>query len=165
MVAKQILKHYQVFAGLTDAELEKLTSLAVEREYEAGAIVCQEQDNADELMVLEEGKIALQMTLPTTQMQLGKKITVDVVTKDEIVGWSVVVEPYVNTLSAICLQRAKVIAIKGTKLRALLQDNNHMGYEMLKELIKFIASRLDDTRHLLVSERLLATKEELGKGI
>ncbi len=158
MLAKQVLRQCQVFATLTDAELEKIVSLAAEKEYEAGATICQERDTAEELFVIEEGKVALQTTFPMAQAQTGRKVTVDVVTRGEIAGWSVVVEPYIYTFTAICLQKAKLMAINGTKLRALLQDNNHIGYEVLKGLIKVIAARLDDTRHLLLSERLLTPK-------
>ncbi len=160
MTAKQALKKCPIFATLTSDELEKIANLAVDREYEAGTTVCQEQNGAEELLVLEEGKIALQMKLPVGQTQTGRKVTVDVVTKDEVTGWSVIIEPYVYTLTAICLQKSKVVAINGTKLRALFQNNNHMGYEVMKGLIKVVASRLDDTRQLLVSERLLAPKLE-----
>jgi CRP/FNR family cyclic AMP-dependent transcriptional regulator len=158
MVAKQVLRQCQVFATLTDAELEKIVSLGVEKEFEAGDTICQERDAAEELFVIEEGKVALQITLPMAQAQMGRKVTVDIVTRDEIAGWSVVVEPYIYTFTAICLQKAKLMTINGTKLRALFQDNNHIGYEMLKGLIKVIAARLDDTRHLLLSERLLTPK-------
>lgn len=161
MTIKQVLKECQVFAALTDAELEKIVSLAVEREYEVGATILGEGDSAEELFILQEGKVALQMTLPIAPAPMSRRVTVDVVTKSEVFGWAAIVEPYVYTFAAVCLQKTKVIAISGSKLRALLHDNHRIGYEVLKGLIKVVDSRLDDTRHLLVSERLLAPKPEL----
>ncbi len=54
MTAKQVLRECEVFAALTDAELEKIASLAVEKEYEAGTAIFEEGDSANELFVLQE---------------------------------------------------------------------------------------------------------------
>lgn len=156
MAIKQVLKECQICSALTDAELEKTASLAVEKEYEAGKAIFQEGDSAEEFFVLEEGKVAVQMTLPMTPATVSRKVTVDVMTKSEVLDWSAIIEPYVYTLTAVCLQKAKVLAISGSKFGWLLRDNPNISHEVLKGLIKVIASKLDDTRHMLVSERSLA---------
>lgn len=160
MTVKQVLHKCPVFATLTNDELAKIAALAVEREYEAGDTICWEHDTAEELLVLTKGKAALQMTLPDVPSQPSRQTTVDVTTTNEIAGWSVVVEPFVYTFTAICLQNTTVIAINGAKLRELFQSNNHIGYEVLKGLIKVVAGRLDDTRRLLLSERLQTPKSD-----
>ena len=154
MTAQQVLRECEVFSALTNAELEKVASSILEKEYEAGTTIFQEGDSAEELFVLQEGKVAVQMTLPKTQMQMSRRITVDVVTRNGVVGWSAIVEPFMYTLTAVCLQKVKVLSISGNKLRWLLQDDPKIGYGVMKGLIKVVASRLDDTRQLLVSERL-----------
>ena len=93
-------------------------------------------------------------------MRMHRKITIDIVTRNEIVGWSAMVEPYTYTLTAVCLQNVKALSVNGFKLRCLLQDNPHIDRKVLKELIKVVASRLDDTRQVLISERLLPLKTE-----
>lgn len=158
MKTEQILKECPVFSALSDSELNTIASLAVEKQYEAGTTIFEEGDSAKEFLVLQEGKAALQMILPERQGQLGRRITVDVVTKDEIVGWSAIVEPYTYTLTGVCLQKVKALSIDGSKLQRLLRDNQHIGYQVLKETIKVVASRLDDTRQLLISERLSPAK-------
>ena len=155
MTYKQVLRQCEVFSGLNDSELDRVASSVVEKHYDAGTTIFQEGDSAEELLVVEEGKVALQMTLPKAQGELGRRITVDLVSKNEVVGWSAIVEPYVYTLTAVCLQEVKALSISGNKLRELLRDNPKIGYEVVKGLIKVVASRLDDTRHMLVSERLL----------
>lgn len=127
----------------------------LEREYEAGATIFKEGDVAQELLVLQEGKVALQMTLPRAEAETSRRMTVDVVNKNEMIGWSAIVEPYIYTMSAVCLQKTKALSISGTKLRILMQDNQKVGYLVLQGLIRVVASRLNETRQLLVSERLL----------
>ncbi len=155
MTAKKVLKESQVFSILTYAELEQIASSVLEKQYEAGTTIFKEGDSADELLVLQEGKVVLQMTLPEEHAQTSRKVSVDIVTRNEIVDWSAVVEPYVYSLTAVCLQKVKALSISGNKFRWLLEDNHNIGDVVRTGLIKVITSRLVETRRLLVSERLL----------
>ena len=155
MTAKQALRECQVFSTLSNDALEEVASLALEKQYEAGTVIFQEGDSARELLILQEGQVAVQMTLSRLQPEMSRRITVDVVTRNEVIGWSALVEPYVYTLTAICLQKVKALSISGDKLKWMVRDNHKIGYEVLNGLVKVIASRLDDTRRVLVSERLL----------
>ncbi len=159
MIARNFLRDCEVFSELNGAGLEKIASSVVEKQYEAGTTLFEEGDSVEELFILQEGKIALQMTLPGALGQTSRRVTVDVVARNEIVGWSAIVDPYVYTLTAVCLQKVKVLSINGTDLRWLLQDDYKVGYEILKGLIKVVASRLDDTRHVLISERSLTLSQ------
>ncbi|MBI2830564.1 MAG: cyclic nucleotide-binding domain-containing protein [Chloroflexi bacterium] len=155
---KQALAKSQVFSALNDVELRKVANLTTEKEYEAGATIFREGEPAEELLVVQHGKIALQMSLSAPASQTTRRITVDIVGPNEIVGWSALVEPHVITLSSVCLQPVKALSVDGIKLRSLLGANHHIGYQVLSELIKVVASRLDDTRRVLVSERLQPLK-------
>lgn len=158
MKMEQVLKECRLFSTLSGAALEKIASLAVEKDYDAGTTIFREGDSADYLLVLEEGRVALQIALPEAPGGMVRRGTVDVVTKNEVVGWSAIVEPYIYTLTAVCLQKTRVLSISGVKLRGLIRDNQVVGYGILKELVKVVASRLDDTRQVLISERSLTLK-------
>ncbi|MDO8688552.1 MAG: cyclic nucleotide-binding domain-containing protein [Dehalococcoidia bacterium] len=158
MRSKPALRECPVFEALDDAELDRLEALSGSKEYEAGTTVFTEGSVAEALYVLERGKLAIQMQMPMSQPQLSKRVTVDIVTANEVFGWSAVVEPYRYTLTAVCLEHSKVLAIDAVKLRTLLQDDTRIGYEVLSRLTGVVASRLDETRHVLISERLLSTQ-------
>ncbi len=155
MTVKQVLRNCEIFSTLSDADLEKVAGSVLEKHYEAGTTLFKEGDSADELFVLQEGKVALQMTLPKVLAQTGRRVTVDVITGNEIVGWSAIVEPHVYTLTAVCLQDVKTLSLSATKLRWLLRDDHKIGHEILEGLIKVVVSRLNDTRQVLISERSL----------
>ncbi|MDP3879286.1 MAG: cyclic nucleotide-binding domain-containing protein [Dehalococcoidia bacterium] len=158
MTTKQLLKKCQIFAALNDSELEKIVGFVSEKQYDAGTTIFQEGDSAEELMILQEGKIAGQMTLSSSDQGTARRITVDVIDPNEVIGWSALVEPYTYTLTAVCLEKVKVVAIPASKLRRLLQDDPRVGYEVVRGLIRVVASRLDDTRKVLVSERFLPSR-------
>ena len=153
MTSKQTLKECPAFSGLTGEELEKLARLSAEKQYEAGAVIFQGKHTAEELLVIEEGKVALQMELPAAPPLMQRKVTIDVVTRNDILGWSVIVDPYTYTMTAVCLQKTKALAINGSKLRELLQDDHQIGYKVLSGLINVVASRLFETVQVLISER------------
>lgn len=155
VTAQQIPRESAVFSALTNAELEKIASLSVEKEYEVGATIIREGENAEDLLLIREGKVALQITLPTEQARMTKRLTVDTVHKNDVFSWSAIVEPHVHTVTAVCLQKVKALSLSGNKLRWLLEDDPRIGYVVLKGLVQIIASRLNETRHLLISERLL----------
>jgi CRP-like cAMP-binding protein len=151
---KETLRKCQVFSTVDDASLERIAASAIEQRYEGGTVLFQEGDKANELLVVQEGKVALQMMLTKTAAG-GRRITIDTVMPNELVGWSAVVEPHIYTLTAVCLQNTRVLSISGNKLQWLLQEDKALGFEIMQGLIKVVASRLDDTRRVLLAERAL----------
>ena len=158
MQSKQAFRECAVFDSLSDADLDKVVSLSQPTELAAGVTLFTEGSPAKDIYVLEKGKIALQMQLPQVQPHLTRRITVDVMSKGELVGWSAVVEPYRYTFTAVCLEPCQLHAVDGAKLRTLLRDDHKVGYVVLSRLIRIVASRLDETRHVLISERLATSQ-------
>lgn len=154
MSNRKLLRNCEVFASLSDDQLEKIASSAQEKQYEAGTSIFHEGENADEILVIQEGKVALQMTFGNDHGQTPRRVSVDIVSANEIIGWPTVIEPYTHTLTAVCLQQVKVLSINANTLRWFLQDDLGAAYEVLKGIIKVAVSRLEDTRRLLISERL-----------
>ncbi|MFH0942257.1 MAG: cyclic nucleotide-binding domain-containing protein [Chloroflexota bacterium] len=158
MTAKNTLKQCLVFSTLGSAELEKIAGFTVERQYEAGATIFKEQARAEELLVIEEGRVALQIEMPATPPPTPRKVTVDVINKNEMLGWSAFIEPGAYILTAVCLQNIRALAINSAKLRSLMREDTHLGYEILSGLIRVINSRLQETIRVLVSERAFTTE-------
>ncbi len=84
-----------------------------------------------------------------------RKVTVDIVTRNELVSWSAIIAPYTYSLTAVCLQPVKALSINGNTLKWLLENNHAISNVLWAELTKVVTSRLEQTRCLLVSERLL----------
>lgn len=160
MTAQDLLREYAVFSALTNAELEKIAGSGLEKEYEAGATIYQAGDPAEEILLIQEGKVAVQIALPKTAAQASRRLTVDIMTGSEVLDWSAIIEPYTHTFTAACLQKVKVLSLSGIKLRWLLQDDPRIGYGVLKGIINVVTSKLYDTNYLLASERSLPPNPE-----
>jgi CRP-like cAMP-binding protein len=155
-MTKDSLKDCSVFSALNGLELQRVSDLVKQKHFDVGSVMFEEGDDAGELFVLQEGKVALQMLLPKVNGQTGRKITVDVVNYREVVGWSALVEPFKYPFRAICLQNVEALSLGGDRLRLLLREEPKIGYKVLNELIKAVATRLHETSRVLITERALA---------
>ena len=153
MAYKAALKECVVFQSLTEADLGRMEDMCALQDYAAGTTVFSEGASSDRMYILQSGKVALQMQLPAAGPQPGRRISVDFVSKNEVFGWSALVMPRRYTLMAVCLEPTRLLAIDGVRLRALMQEDSRIGYQLLNGLIGVVASRLEETRHVLISER------------
>jgi CRP/FNR family cyclic AMP-dependent transcriptional regulator len=160
MITASHLKEFAFFKGFSDQELEKLAAVATEETYDAGIQMYKNGDPARGLFLLQEGKVILVMDGYLGPHKPSMQVTVDVVTKGESMGWSAVVEPYIYTLGALCIDRAKVIALEAPGLRKLMDEDTCLGYRIMKATAKVISNRLTHTRIILVGERGLSTLTE-----
>ena len=88
------------------------------------------------------------------------QVTVDIVTKGEGMGWSSVVEPYLYTLGARCIDDSKVIALDAVKLRNIFNEDVALGFKFMHATAKVVATRLTHTEIILVGERGLSILSE-----
>jgi len=133
------LKSSALFGGLDKDHLERISVLCRGWSYREGKMVFNEGDEAAELYVLTDGRVALEMLRQVLPGRPAIPSAVDVVTKGECFGLAALVEPYVYTLSARCIMiPCTVLAIKGDMLRIAMDDDAGLGYEVMKRLTRLI---------------------------
>lgn len=148
-----LLQTCRIFEGLDGAQIEQIARLGRSAEYPAGTSIFNEKGPAEKLYVIESGKVALQMQLPGSR---GRRLTVDIARESEVFGWSALVDWRPYTLTSVCLENSQILEIDGPALRMLMEGDTAVGFYVMKGLIKLVASRLDETRHLLASERTMS---------
>jgi len=103
MANKISLKDFTFFKDFSNEQANKIALLGKEEKYAAGTLLYQKGHPARSLYLIEEGKVALFMTTEMGTNKPPMQVTVDMITKGETMGWSAVVEPYIYTLAARCL--------------------------------------------------------------
>ncbi len=73
-------------------------------------------------------------------------ITIATLEKDDVLGWSWVVEPYYWHLDARAVEPTRAIALDGKCLRTKCEENHDLGYELLKRFVHLVEKRLEATR-------------------
>jgi CRP/FNR family transcriptional regulator, cyclic AMP receptor protein len=155
-----ILQSTDLFAGLGKQHLDKLSVLCRGMTYKQGVMIFKEGDKATELYVLTDGKVVLEMDVRPIPDRPGIPTALEIINKGGAFGWSTLVEPYVYTLSARCVNNCAVLAIKSDMLRKAMADDPCLGFELMTHVAKLISLRLVDTRLRLTSGLGLAL---LGK--
>jgi CRP-like cAMP-binding protein len=153
MASVAFLKKCDIFSGLNEAQLKKLIAISKEEAYAQGTLVFKIGDPATHLYLVEKGKVFLEMKGDMGPTRPPMTVTVDIVTRGEAFGWSAFSEMNQYTLSALIADPTNLISFEGGELKALMDHDPQMGYEITKGLSRLLASRLNHSRVLLSSER------------
>jgi len=108
--------------------------LAEARAYEHG-------EEAQFLMLLTKGRVDIALTLGS-----GKRVVVGSLVEGDLMALSALIPPFHLSASGIAKENGKLIQIKAAELRALLEDNPELGYNLMKGIAKGLMGRLQDTR-------------------
>ena len=161
MISVDLLKNFGLFEGFSDGDLKKFADIATEEFYKAGTQLWKKGDPAKNLLLLVEGKALMTLDIDTGANMPQIRVTVDIVTKGEGLGWSAVVEPYIYTRTVRGLEDLKVLAFDAAKLRELLNEDKTLGFKFMHAISKVIRNRLSHTEIILAGERGLATMAEM----
>lgn len=152
---RRALAECEVFSAFNEVDLNRVANLTEEREYATGKTIFEEKAPANEFLVLRQGRVALQRSVPSSHGP-PTSMTVAILRDKQVITWYALIEPYVHSHSAVCLQPARVLAVDGIKLRSLVSANHHIGYNLLHQLLKVVGARLEATGRALTNERLMA---------
>ncbi|MEW6232228.1 MAG: cyclic nucleotide-binding domain-containing protein [Chloroflexota bacterium] len=146
MVTAQVLRGTELFAGLSDAQLQAIVELCREESREPGETIFVEGAEAKAVYLLLEGMVILRIQAGEREVMVRA-----IGNQGEVFGWSALVVPPRYTATAKCLEKSRVIAVDGSGLAALLDKDYSIGYPVMKRLAGIVTSRLKDTRSQLTS--------------
>jgi CRP-like cAMP-binding protein len=107
----------------------------------AHMFVFREGGDADQFYLIQQGKVALKIFAP----ERGS-ITIQTLGEGDVLGWSWLFPPYRWYFDARTLERTNAIAFNGACLRAKMEENPDLGYELMKRFARIIEQRLQATR-------------------
>ena len=148
------LRECELFSGLEDEELVRVAIIASEIELtEATPLFCEDQP-ADQIFIVTQGKIALHKALGARFGQpSGRFATVAFCSRGQIVGWSALVDPYRYTLSATAWEPCQLLGISSALLRRAMELNPGIGYRVMKCLSEVMGRRLQQVTQSLTMAR------------
>lgn len=147
MVSPEALHDCELFHELSDEALAQIAPLARQETYQAGDLICAEQELADRLFILQTGRVQVHIRLHSP-LEPGGEATIEEVEPGRIFGWSSLVKQQRFTASATALEPVTLLTIKAGDLNALFDREPHIGFVVMKQLAEVIASRLRHTRQV-----------------
>lgn len=140
MDPKAILKHVELFEGLTADELDMLAGVCVERIYPTDEIITQQGEVGEELFVVYEGFVEVLRAglapenTPRTIVHLGE---------GQIFGEMALVDrgPRSATVKAASDQ-TRILAIKRDDFDRICETNHHIGYVVMRNIAADLSFKL-----------------------
>ncbi|SRR5579875_25851 len=138
--ASQLAAH-PLFADLPPAAIGALSACASDVSFEPGELILTEGADAKTFYLLRQGKVALSAHAP------GKgHLLVQTLGPGEALGLSWLFPPFLWQFDARAVERVEAFALDGPCLRAKLEGDPALGYELLKRFTPIVLERLQQTR-------------------
>jgi CRP-like cAMP-binding protein len=135
---KGLVSEHGFFKGLAPEFIDLVTGCAKNVHFPQGAFMFREDEAADEFYLLRFGRVAIEIAAP----ERGA-IVVQTLVPGEVVGWSWLFPPYRWHFDARAVEEVRAISIDGACLRAKCEQDNSLGYELMKRSAHIILSRLE----------------------
>lgn len=138
----QLLKKVAFLAELSDFDLHQIESVTVERSYEQGAVIIEENTAAERFLIICEGKIEI-----SKRFEDGEQFVLGVHSDGEFFGEMAILDEGPRSATARALVPTTLLEITRTDFETLLYKSPVLAFSIMKAL----SSRLRETGALLIS--------------
>lgn len=134
IVAPHPLRMAELFAGLSDDTLNALIGISRSEVHDAGTTLYKVGDPASDIYVLESGRINFAIGRDDRQTPDGFALR-----KGEVFGWNALLEQYPHRIAAAtCIDKSALARINGKDMLAILEDDPHAGFAVMRRLSSLI---------------------------
>jgi len=139
----------EVFQNLPDKDLLEIARFCYEDVYQDGQEVFVEGEPADQILVVERGKLAIEKKIQLGRHSTPRNATIAYVNPDQIAGFSSLAKPHIHSASVVAIEPTRVCVIDGVKLRAYLAEHPDAGYEVISAITSLVRGRYLSATHTL----------------
>ena len=150
MPDEKLIAGVALFEGLTPKEREPLLALCRERACSAGEMVLSEGNYGEEIYILAKGKVRIELTVTDS----ADFVTVEQIAEGQLFGELALADRRNRSAIAQCETDCSLIAIRCKDLLALLEREPRIGYLVMRNLARILATRLRRTNAKLISSVL-----------
>ncbi|MEQ8965488.1 MAG: cyclic nucleotide-binding domain-containing protein [Azospirillaceae bacterium] len=137
----RIICEHPVFHGLGDQPCLLISGCAKNVRFEKGEYLCREGESADWFYLLRAGSVALEMAAPAKGV-----LTFQSLHEGELVGVSWLLPPYRWGYDARATERVRAVAMDARCLRAKIEDDHELGFQLMMRFTPILVERLHGTR-------------------
>jgi len=129
-----------IFAEIADTAVAELCARGRSVSFPAGHLLFERAEEAQELMILEDGIIEL--LFPVSILGATREVAMESKRPGDVVAWSALVSPYHFTLSARCASDCTLLSFTREVLTACFETDPATGYQFMSNLAGVIGRRL-----------------------
>ena len=154
-VEPELLKQQPLLAELDEVTIAGLARQSRLKCLEAGLRLYSENNPADELFLVDQGRLAL-----LVEVGQGRQALIGSVGRREVCGCAAMLTPPVHTETARCLERTTVVAIPAAALKELCLKDCQICQSIMVRIAMQVSTQLKDVRFQLT--HLLKGAEDNG---
>jgi CRP-like cAMP-binding protein len=147
---EELLKAAELFEGLNDEGLRRLSGIGRRRTLRAGEYLFVLGDDAGDFYVVIRGKVDLCFPMPLRGEV--KDVSVESVGEGQALGWSSLVKPYRFTLSARATEPSEVVSFARRSLMEVFEAEPRIGHAFFMKISELVGIRLVTFQALWVRE-------------
>ncbi|HEV2180865.1 MAG TPA: cyclic nucleotide-binding domain-containing protein [Gemmatimonadaceae bacterium] len=141
-----VLRNLQIFSGLTNDELERVSELCEEKAYASGEQIFHEGEPGNRLFVVIEGEVRISRQIPGA----GEE-ALAVLKAGSMFGEMAVFDRSERSTDAISHGGTTVITISRAEFEMLLDFHRDIAYKVLWAVVRVLSGRLRATNDSLRS--------------
>jgi len=138
---ESLIKDNFLFKYLENKFIKEIAQCTTEVQYNAGDFIFHEGEEAVNLNIIRQGKVAIEIFAPKQGA-----VTIETIGRNEVLGWSWFIPPYRRHFDAQAIEITRVLSIEAECLRNLCKNEPALGYSLMQKLIHVIVERLQSTR-------------------
>jgi CRP-like cAMP-binding protein len=136
-----LLAEHELFDDLDASTVALLAGCASNVAFRADERIFAEGGRADRFFIIRHGRVGLEITAPG----LGRMI-IETLGDGAVLGWSWIVAPYQWRFDAVAEEATRAFAFDAGCLRAKMDDDPRVGYQLMSRFLPIIVDRLQATR-------------------
>jgi CRP-like cAMP-binding protein len=139
----ELLEGHAFIAGLSDAQIKKLASLACEVSFEENEFVLHAGQQSRHFYLMLTGSVCVEAR------GRGYTVTVQAVGPGETIGWSAFLEHHDTLFQVRARERSTALCLEGVALNAMLREDPELAAELLRRVLEVVAGRVQATETVL----------------
>jgi len=137
-----LLKRSDAFAGLSDAQLGKLTALAQPVSFAEGDVLLEEDQRGTRFFLITAGRVEVIVRAPFEGKQSQSLATLKA---GEVVGELALVDGFLRSATGRAQEAVEALAFENKDVQALMEAEPAIGYRVMRNLAGQLAQRIRTT--------------------
>ena len=142
------IKSFNLFSESPSSVLKTIADASMVRSFKAGERLCEEGDQAKNLMIVKSGEVEIVYNLGDS-----RQVVAEYAIRGDVVCWSAVLAPYRLTASAIGSKDGEMIIIDAKTVLNACDGNAELGYRLMTEIARGLRERLTGLRVQIAAKR------------
>jgi CRP/FNR family cyclic AMP-dependent transcriptional regulator len=136
-----ILREHRFLKGLAEDQIRVIVGCAKNVRFDPNQFLFREGEEASTFHLIRSGKIALEDFIPGRGV-----VQVETIVEGDVLGWSWLYPPHRRSNDARALEPVRAIVFDGACLRKKCEEDQALGYAIMKRLLYQVLQRLERIR-------------------